>query len=568
MCRACSAGGRRCPGDTSEARRARRYAAAGKTDPRLKDSIRGTPPAVADGEAATATPEHDLSTPEGIRDRAQELRTMREGASKGLNECIEHMRENGGALDMETAQGIMHKHGVSDDIVKYVEGQNGMVLPIVAMDQYERESTALGQKADQWLDGELSEQTIAYEEALSDWTHADMAYRDIKAGDAVRAEGGLARLRDADAERARTYAAVQDKKDAYYARKRELMGQLRENGQELEWTTVGTSTPARVNETIQASAKFLPKDWITSSNHMSTEAEVAKNRYGSNPVLPVRVRESVSRNHYSPRNYVTKRETRPDRSFYEKGLAEKVDIYSSPRYGVVPEEEWSENDRRFASPGDVLVQKYHVARGPSFSNDPGANVLDSEGNFALKGRAASGWQQHTYTDSEGQEQTCWRKLATKTDTNREYGVAELTIPKGQGRKGGPDSTATHELIHRCENTNPSIPQMESAFLERRTTDANGVREPLQPYYHKTVERGGKTRSVPSDEKVRPDDFIDRYVGKDYPGGQFHEVMSVGSEAAFHGSHGGFGKTPDPRLRQPARRDDDHHSFVLGTYLTA
>lgn len=558
MCRACSAGGRRCPGDTPEARRARRYASASKADPRLKDSVRGTPPAVADGEAATATPEHDLSTPEGIRDRGAELRTMREASSALTSECMDHMREHG-SLDKETAQEIVRKHGISDDLVKYVEGTNGQVFPMLSMEKYEKESTALGQKADQWLDGELSEQTIAYEEALSEWNSADMAYRDIRAGDAVREEGGLGRLRDADAERARTYAAVQDKKDAYYARKRELMGQLRESGQELDWTTAGTSTPARVNETIQASAQFLPKDWIASSNHLSSDAEVAKNPDKVFPVLPVRVRESTSRNHYSPRNYVTKRETKPDRSFYEGRLAEKVDVYSSPQYGVVPEEEWTENDRRFASPGDVLVQKYHVARGPSyFSNDPGANVLDSEGNFALKGRAASGWKQYTYTDSNGEEQTCWRKPATTTTTNREYGIAELTIPKGQGRKGGPNTTATHELIHRCENTNPSIPAMESAFLVRRTTNADGEREPLQRYYPDTP-----------GEKVRPDDFIDRYVGKDYGrSSSFYEVMSVGSEAAFHGSHGGFGKTPDPRLRQPARRDDDHHSFVLGTYLTA
>lgn len=557
MCRACTNGGRRCPGDTSEARRARRYAAAGKKDPRVKDSVRGAPPAVAGGEAATPTPEHDLTTPEGIKGRAGELRTMMGAAPEALIECVEVMNENG-SIDKETAQEIMRKHGVSDDIVEYIEGQNGGTLPLVSMEKYEKESTALGQKADQWLDGELSEQKQAFEEAVVAYQNADMAYRDIDAMTARKTPEGMQGLKDADEARHRTHAAVQEAKDAYYARKRELMGQLRENGQELEWTTVGVSTPARVNETIQASAKFLPKDWIDSSNRLSSDAEVAKNRDKAHPVLPVRVRESTARNHYSPRNFVTKRETRPDRSFYEPGLADRVGVHSSPYYGVVPEEEWSDTDRRFHSPGDVLVQRYHVARPPSyFSNDPGAGALDSDGNFVLKGRAASGWEQHTYTDRDGVEQTVWRKPATKTNTNREYGIAELTIPKGEGRKGGPNSTATHELIHRCEDTNGSIPQMESAFLVRRTTNADGEREPLQRYYPDTPR-----------EKVRPDNFIDRYVGKEYGHGRFYEVMSVGTEAAFHGSHGGFGKTPDPRLRQPGREDDDHHAFVLGTYLTA
>lgn len=548
MCRDCSNGGRRCPGDTSEARRARRYASAGKKDPRVKESQRGAPPAVAGGEQVTPTPEHDLSTPEGIRDRGGELRTMRENASKGLSECVDHMQEHG-SIDRETAQQIMHKHGVSDDIVKYVEGQNDVTLPIVSMEKYERESTALGQKADQWLDRELASERQTHEEAASAYTEADKAYMAAKDAEATK-EAYYAR------ENARV--TLNKTRADYYARKRELMGQLRENGQELEWTTVGTSTPARVNDTIQASAKFLPKDWIASSNHLSSDAEVAKNRDKGHPVLPVRVRESTSRNHYSPRNYVTKRETRPDRSFYAPGLAERVDIHSSPHYGVVPEEEWNENERRFGSSDEVLVQKYHVARPPSFfSNDPGAGALDSDGNFALKGRAASGWEQYTYTNRYGEEETCWRKPATKTSTNREYGIAELTIPKGEGRKGGPHTTATHELIHRCEDTNDSIPQMESAFLVRRTTDADGEREPLQRYY----------RDLPK-EKVRPDNFIDRYVGKEYPGGSFHEVMSVGSEASFHGTHGGFGKLSDPASRSPQREDDDHHSFVLGTYLTA
>lgn len=536
MCRACSSGGRRCPGDTSEARRARRYAAAGKQDPRVKESVRGTPPEVAGGEGTASVVEHDLSTPEGIKGRAQELREARERTHTAFTECMDHVQEHKG-LKRPEAEAIMARNNVPDGLVQYVEGDNGNVLPMFSPSKFERESTALGQKADQWLDGELAEQKQACDEAASGYKSA-------------REYGTYE-------ERTEAHQKFLHARSAYYERKRDLMGQLRESGQELEWTTGGTSTPARVNETIQASAKFLPKDWIASSNRLSQPDEVAQNDKKILPTYPVRVRESASRNHYSSHNYVTKRETTMKQSFYSKELAEKVDVYNSPRFSVVPEEEYTENERRFAG-GDILVREHHVARGPSyFSTDPGAGALDEDGNFRLKGRAAAGWEQHTYTDRDGEEQTCWRKPATRTTTNREYGMAELTIPKGKGRKGQISTTATHELLHRCEDTNPTISSMEKEFVTRRTTNTDGERDKLQPYMRQT--RG---------EYVRPDDFIDRYVGKDYNSDRFFEVMTVGGEAAFHGSHGGFGKTPDPMSRTPERRDDDHHSFVLGTYMTA
>lgn len=537
MCRACSDGGRRCPNDTSLARRARRYAAAGKQDPRIAASVRGTPPSVAGGNEPSAG--HDLSTAEGIRDRAAELRDAQRQAGEALMECMERYKEQG-ELSREDAEAIVSKYEHAAGLVTYKETGVGPVLPVISMESYERESTALGQKADQWLDGELTEQHQACEDAASAYATARERYENDR--EAGRAEWD-----------AREEARVQLMKtrEAYFERKRELMGQFRENGQELEWTTAGTSTPARVNETIQASATFFPKDWIEASNTQAADK--------TSTVRPVRVRESTSRNHYSPHKHITRRETRVKESFYSKDLAEKIDVYNSPRYKVVPEDEWTGDQRNFY-PGEVLVREYDIARtGSYFDSSPGAGAVDEDGNFLLTGRAASGWEKHTYTDHHGEEQTCWRKPATRTTTNRKYGVAELTIPKDTGRKGQMNTTATHELTHRCEQVNSTIPTLERQFLIRRTTNTEGERDKLEPYYPHT--RG---------EYVRPDDFIDRYVGKDYPGGTFHEVLSVGNEAAFHGSHGGFGKVPDVNRgpETPVRRDDDHHAFVLGTYMTA
>lgn len=491
--------------------------------------------------------EHDLSTPEGIRGRADELRGMYHASPRGFQECLDHFQTHG-SIDKATSRQIMAKHGIPDEMVDYQETQPGTVFPVLSLERYERASTALGQKTDQWLDTQLVTEQQECEKAGQVYADADKAYM---AADGVEASVAAFESRD------HARVALNEARSRYYEKKRGLMGELRESGEELDWTAAGTSTPARVNDTIQASATFLPKDWIAASNRLSSEAETATRGDGTRRVLPVRVRESTTRNHYVEHRYITRRETKVRQSFYSEDLAKTMKVENSPRFGVVPREEWSKNERKVGSSSDVLVREYHVASGPSwFSNSPGVGALDDDGNFRLTGRAAAGWEQHTYTDRDGETQTCWRKPMTRTLTNRQYGMAELTIPKGSSRKGGPNADATHELIHRCENVNPTLPLMEHRFLVRRTTNEDGTRESLQKYTPNN-----------NTEKVRSDDFIDRYVGKDYGTRRFHEVMSVGSEAAFHGTVGGFGKVPDAS-RAPGRRDDDHHAFVLGAYLTA
>lgn len=489
-------------------------------------------------------PSHDLETPEGLRDRAGELRRSLAGSLAASQDCVDHLHQHGGELSREEAEAILDRHGVEHGIMEFLVRPNGSVVPTVSMERYEREATALGKKADEWMDREL----VAEKEAH---TVAAAAYQDAVVNtdpDNI----GASRLA-VKAARERMFEAGM----AYYGRKRALAGQLRENGQDLVWTTGDTVTPARVGETIQHSANLLPKDWIDNSNRLSTDEEVAKNPTRARRVFPVRVRESSGRNHYMAQSYVTKRETGVQEFFADTSNPRNRRLLeSSPRYSIVPVEEYNENQRQFGANGTtVLVREYDVATGPSlYSKGTGVGVLDENGNFRLTGRAAAGWEKHDYTDANGMPRTAWRKPKVSTATTRQYGVAELTIPKGAGRKGGHSSTATHELIHRCEDTNPTIGLMEAEFVKRRTTDANGVREPLQRYYGKEV--------------VRPDDFIDRYVGKEYKGTPFHEVMSVGTEATFYGSHGGFAKLRDPVLRNQAREDDDHHAFVLGTYMTA
>lgn len=98
----------------------------------------------------------------------------------------------------------------------------------------------------------------------------------------------------------------------------------------------------------------------------------------------------------------------------------------------------------------------------------------------------------------------------------------------------------HEMAHRMEYTNPRITQMESTFYRRRTEG-----EEARRYTHGEA-----------DEIVRPDGFVDEYIGKDYEHNAF-EVLSMGMESVFAGSNGALlGISHD-------RADLDHRAFVLG-----
>lgn len=422
MCRnALTESGRRCPCDTPDARRARRYAAAGKADPRLGSSEPGKPPepsASACGESG-----FDLTTAEGISGRAQALRSSLRMGTDLIEECLARSPSGEGFTE-EQIRALISERGGEPGIFHYRALGSG-VVPLVDPEAVERESTALGAKVDAWLNDQLSEIRSQVMSAHEEFSRSRVS----------GSPGYVLKVMD----------RFTEGKEAYYQRKRELMGQLRETGGTLGWQSTPEDMVNGVNDTIQASARFFPKDWVDASNRYNEmEQEPGKDYLA----FPLHVRRDDARNHYQP--------------------------------------------------------------------NPGGR-----------------------------------------------GMAELTVPTVED--GVISSTATHELTHRMENVNFMLGQMEAQFIKRRTALPGGEKgelEPLQQYH-----------STTPDEWVRPDNFIDRYVGKSYGENQlisgFHEVMSMGMEAAFHGEHGSFGKLPRISRKESAPRvDRDHHAFVLGAFLTA
>lgn len=128
-------------------------------------------------------------------------------------------------------------------------------------------------------------------------------------------------------------------------------------------------------------------------------------------------------------------------------------------------------------------------------------------------------------------------------------VSEITVPSPKRNAPYAEQVATHELMHRLEDTNAHIPVLEKTFLVRRCVDENGHPTPTRPYLRSRTER------------VREGGFVDPYVGKVY-NWSFTEVMSIGTEAVFTGTYGGLTGAGDHKP------DPDHRAFVLGMLAVA
>jgi hypothetical protein len=117
-------------------------------------------------------------------------------------------------------------------------------------------------------------------------------------------------------------------------------------------------------------------------------------------------------------------------------------------------------------------------------------------------------------------------------------------------------TAYHEFMHHMQNTAPkTFRRLERAlFVHKTTTD--GIRNPL-------LEVEGEVDSKnESDVFYREGDFVDPYMGREYPHSWDLELITTGAEALFghaFGSLMGFhGWDADP----------EHRNFMLGLFATA
>lgn len=261
----------------------------------------------------------------------------------------------------------------------------------------------------------------------------------------------------------------------------------------------------------------FPDEWVESSNELG-ELSI------------VRVTKSDGRAHYEPVRRTTakynysmpKRPNLEDDRF--KGWTERVDENGNGT-GT-----WEGPRRDFLEERNPWNMKKFNGTKPKGA---GWRRGQAEGTYG----PVHGWVRENATDQKNIE-----KLRTSG--------AKITVNMNADDRER-SRTNQHEFAHRIEDARPHIMLMEEGFVASRTTGADGRRDPLRRY----------TSNSKKPEYVRPDNFVDSYIGKEYEGHGFRELLSMGSESVFGGSKGGLigigTERTDPEMR----------NWILGAYAT-
>jgi hypothetical protein len=126
--------------------------------------------------------------------------------------------------------------------------------------------------------------------------------------------------------------------------------------------------------------------------------------------------------------------------------------------------------------------------------------------------------------------------------------AEITISKDGSTSPLSQNSgfrvALHEFAHRVEDTTPAVRHYEQAFLSRRAGLRSDTPEQLTAIHGRSKERGYK------------DNFTNHYMGRVYESGS-RELLSMGMEAVFSGTEGGLVGAGDHKA------DADYKRFILG-----
>ncbi|WP_018771465.1 hypothetical protein [Arthrobacter sp. 162MFSha1.1] len=321
---------------------------------------------------------------------------------------------------------------------------------------------------------------------------------------------------------------------------RAAVAEVRSVGGRMDFSRIAGEEPAR--ELFEDAVQVYPSDWLAKSND-----------FGDAPAVFTTSGQQAS---YSP--------------------SERVEDKSRPLADDVYQFTPSESSRR----SNKQISYEPLDGNPVGEGDPEEGKawyreVYWEVHDGMRGRPSS--DPAVKPDGEGWEMyepgSVWRRpIGAMYETMQlpTLTVMDHTLTGVAGKPQG-YATAVHELAHRFEHTMVDILRLENAFVTRRTTLANGEREPLETW-----------NPVVPHVQVRKDRFVDTYIGREYDRtdderrfsaegmvlgnaehfGTGYEVLSMGTEALFGGSYGGFigaGKWS---------ADEDHRNFVLGVMAAA
>lgn len=558
MCRDNNHGGRRCPNDTSEARRLRRANATAKARYRTV--------AAPLKESEYLNPEPEISTPdnvsiETINTRIQELQDLKkyqndlqmrlpngnykidltpEERLKESKEIVSKLEQKVIEIGAEVNTLAQKRTGFTDELMqtKLTEAQKPL------LDKFDKLETDLASfKEELTTKYQHYDPDTPYVSRLLSLARQDgneTAEDDYKKLDDLNYQVALAKREAADAARGQV-EEVTNMLIANAKEYRNVLAEVRPLGGEIKIAENSASKEAKLMKEV---AEVYPTAWIEASNNSNS----------------LRIKKTTGRAHYNHSKaqitysvqdkinlMVKPKDWEPDEhDRWESGwtkLPPGVKEYVDPKTGYTIETWADEDEIVWVAPRFEYFDNWtHRSRdgvpvGPGWKK---VTIRTSEYNPETRER------------TEKLVETYRRVQKRKTRSSWGNHQAELTIDGESSRfgsKGYP--TALHEFAHRVEKTGPAfIHEMQTEFLRRRTTDSNGVQEPLQQIYPKKKEFG------------RFDNFPDKYMGKEYAGSVHHEILSTGAEAVFAGKFGGLAGVGT------YKPDSEMKNFILGLWASA
>lgn len=554
MCRDRNTGQRRCPCDTSEARRLRRQNSAAKgsyavlaTEPVESKAL----PIVTPAEPFTA--ESVKADIDALSSLASELRASGASSSEvlaaydskinAIGAGVEYLAEEkyGAPKDEElkdsVEQASLRAEKEADE--RKVAAYN--VIHSLEADE-ERLRGVLNVYADSTTHPILKERHAVWAEKDPE-TYADWKSKDTEAREAYKSITGR-------------YDQIRESIDAVrrplLEKRNEAMQQaLRDVGVEFaDPETVKFSEDSHTDavKSLKNALGYFPQSWVDASNAQQQNREL-------------RIKRSKGRAHYSS--------SRGQNSFTTKTVA----------FIVQKPKDWEPD------PHDRHGSEYISLEGASEWVDPRSGVVHENWYYAHK-EGVRGWVSVSYTYHKGNDVpkgnwekvehyeeeyvsgqgmvrtgnmvTRYRKPKLRRGRASLTYKAELTVSKDGYAMVGKDEgmrVAMHEFSHRVEHTTPIVTAYEDAFLKRRaghlpSPDGSHVEpEKLTSIYSGKTEMGFK------------DNFPSHYMGKVY-NDDYREILSMGMESLFAGTNGGLAGMGNHKA------DPDYKKFILGVLASS
>lgn len=553
MCRSVIEGGRRCPHDGNDGRRARRI------NSNLKDALKDNVDTIV---VATVSKDSDdnvysindikkeIEEFEKLKNELEELSSLKKpwnGEANGvkypnLNQAFKalksQMESTTRSIGEKISQIAHERTGHSAKDIAYYANSRQLELEETYV-SLQKEELELRQQVVERL--KLSSPTFAFDSLAK--AHFDNEEDEELSALYEKRQNIEKKISDNSSE-LRIFKSQLDKKYWSMVSKNQesylsVLKELRDFGGELQ---TSEDSHDEKSEILKEAAAFYPSSWIEKSNSltpMKVKATQRRAHYNGEAaqttinVIPME--RIVIRDHdYKPsgKKEIGMYKVEPDEDGICKAVLssqEEVEHYITKNESL-----WIQPVWEFPSPYTHRYDANGKPKGNGWEEvEITETVLDSE------------------TNQEKLETTkIWRRQSKKRVTKTVNFSAEILVdsePADTINKRNGWNSAIHELAHRMEDAQPTkyLSIMEQEFYDRRTTlsDGNKMKE-IRLYKGKN-------------EFGIPDDFVSDYMGKNYEDKKYFEILSTGMESVFGSSYGNLNGVTGRKA------DKDMRNFILG-----